>query len=284
MSHFTCFKADEILWAGRISNWSASFKRHKESGFKLCHVSLRLFFKHWTVSLVGRKAESTDGEPLKWLQHLKVEVFFHFHMQSLSKNTLVHNSLHLCSFTLTPAHFLLHIKPQKLRIFMHFQCPDWESDLDNVTRCQQHKRNRWKKSWVHWRFHFQAQFKSYSFFTSFSVFLYHPQGPTAMRTQRWYQLGERWRLMTAQSATARMRRARGRSSGRPPAVKTSANKAKDWHRWGGPEEVTPSPNHMHTLGLSPSPLMIRVRQRRSNNSAFIQQPLPNDWKCFYESF
>lgn len=95
-----------------------------KSDFKLCDLSLHLFFKHWTVSLVGRKAESTDGKPLKRLQHLKVEVFFHFHMQSLSKNTLVHNSLHLCSFTSTPAHFLLHIKPQELRIFMHFQCPD----------------------------------------------------------------------------------------------------------------------------------------------------------------
>lgn len=35
--------------------------------------------------------------------------------------------------------------------------------------------------------------------------------------------------MTVQSATAHTRRARGRLSVRPPAVRTSASRARDWH-------------------------------------------------------
>lgn len=72
----------------------------------------------------------------------------------------------------------------------------------------------------------------------FSFFLFLPyhtsQGQIATRTRRWYQRAERWRSTSAQSATARTRRARGRLSVRPPAVRTSASGARDWRlRVGG---------------------------------------------------
>lgn len=63
----------------------------------------------------------------------------------------------------------------------------------------------------------------------FLLCLYHLQGQTATRTRRWYRLAERWRSMSAQSATAHTRKARGRLSVKPPAVRTSASGARDWH-------------------------------------------------------
>lgn len=41
--------------------------------------------------------------------------------------------------------------------------------------------------------------------------------------------------MSVQSVTARMRRARGRLSGRPPAARMSASRTRGWHwkwAWG----------------------------------------------------
>lgn len=64
-------------------------------------------------------------------------------------------------------------------------------------------------------------------------FSYHLQGQIATRTHRWYQPAERWRLMSVQSATAHTRRAHGRLSVRPPAVRTSASGARDWHQSEG---------------------------------------------------
>lgn len=62
----------------------------------------------------------------------------------------------------------------------------------------------------------------------FSFFFHHAlQVQTATRTQQWYQQAERWRLMSAQSATAHTRRAHGRLNVRPPAVRMSVRAARD---------------------------------------------------------
>ena len=55
-----------------------------------------------------------------------------------------------------------------------------------------------------------------------------PQGPTATPTRLWFPPAARWKSTTAQSATARTRRAHGRSNGRPPAPRTSASRARHW--------------------------------------------------------
>lgn len=59
------------------------------------------------------------------------------------------------------------------------------------------------------------------------------QGQIATRTRQWYRRAERWRLMSVQSATAHTRRAHGRLSVRPPAVRTSASGARDWYCYRG---------------------------------------------------
>lgn len=111
---------------------------------------------------------------------------------------------------------------------MHFQRS--ESDLNNVTRCWQHKRNALKILKANVKFHFQTYYKGCflccSTFTVFSPV----QGRTATRTQPLSRLAERWRLTSARSATAHTRKAHGRLSVRPPAVRTSASGAKDWEQ------------------------------------------------------
>lgn len=82
--------------------------------------------------------------------------------------------------------------------------------------------------------------------------------------------------MSAQSATAHTRRARGRSSGRPPAVKTSASGAKDGRpqlgRWGTGRTKAP--------GLSARLPDIRVRKPPSTISEFLIAPESLEERAF----
>lgn len=53
--------------------------------------------------------------------------------------------------------------------------------------------------------------------------------------------------MSAQSATAHTRRAHGRLSVKPPAVPTSASRARDWHSEGGGRwHTTTTPVHVNS--------------------------------------
>lgn len=110
----------------------------------------------------------------------------------------------------------------------HFHCS--QPDLHNVTWCWQHKRNALKIYKANLKFNSETYYEGpFSSLLHFFLFLsYHIlQGQIATRTQRWYRRAERWRLMSVRSATAHTRRARGRSSVRPPAVRTSASGARD---------------------------------------------------------
>lgn len=73
-------------------------------------------------------------------------------------------------------------------------------------------------------------------FAALFLFLLHPtlQVQTATRTQQWYQRDEKWRLTSAQSATAHTRKARGKSSVRPPVVRMSVRGTRETEETAAP--------------------------------------------------